>query len=168
MVVVWDVTTSKPTLVIDCHPDLIYSACWNWDGSRFVTMCKDKKMRIIDPRQGRVVEEAVCHDGAKASRAIYLRSGFVFTTGFSKMSERQYSLRAPGRLNEPIVMVDLDTSNGVLFPFYDADTNMVYLCGKVGGRNPRRGEIHRRRCRRRPRLTLSFFCFLCRWPVRRR
>lgn len=47
------------------------------------------------------------------------------------MSERQYSLRAPQHLNDPIVMVELDTSNGVMFPLYDADTNMVYLCGKV-------------------------------------
>lgn len=47
------------------------------------------------------------------------------------MSERQYSLRAPNHLNDPIVMVELDTSNGVMFPLYDADTNMIYLCGKV-------------------------------------
>lgn len=26
---------------------------------------------------------------------------------------------------------DIDTSNGVLLPFYDPDTNVVYLCGKV-------------------------------------
>ena len=77
------------------------------------------------------LQEAICHEGSKATRAIYLRNGLVFTTGFSKMSERQYSLRAPNHLNDPIVMVELDTSNGVMFPLYDADTNMVYLCGKV-------------------------------------
>ena len=27
-------------------------------------------------------------------------------------------------------MVELDTSNGVMFPIYDPDTNLVYLCGK--------------------------------------
>lgn len=27
-------------------------------------------------------------------------------------------------------MVDLDTSNGIMFPFYDPDTNLIYLCGK--------------------------------------
>lgn len=27
-------------------------------------------------------------------------------------------------------MEDLDNSNGLLFPFYDEDTNMIYLCGK--------------------------------------
>lgn len=78
-----------------------------------------------------ILQEAVCHEGSKATRAIFLKSGLVFTTGFSKMSERQYSLRAPKYLEEPIVMVELDTSNGVMFPLYDPDTNLVYLCGKV-------------------------------------
>ncbi len=32
---------------------------------------------------------------------------------------------------EPIALLELDTSNGVLLPYYDADANMVYLCGKV-------------------------------------
>lgn len=32
---------------------------------------------------------------------------------------------------EPIALLEMDTSNGVLLPFYDADTNIVYLCGKV-------------------------------------
>merc|ERR1712218_269779 len=76
-------------------------------------------------------EEAIAHEGNKASRAIYLKNGLVFTTGFTKHSERQYSLRAPGHLDDPIVMVELDTSNGVVFPLYDPDANLIYLCGKV-------------------------------------
>lgn len=49
---------------------------------------------------------------------------------FNRSSERQYSLRAPDALDDPIVLVDLDTSNGVMFPLYDPDTNLVFLCGK--------------------------------------
>lgn len=30
-----------------------------------------------------------------------------------------------------MTMHEIDTSNGVLLPFYDPDTNVVYLCGKV-------------------------------------
>ena len=30
-----------------------------------------------------------------------------------------------------INMQEIDTSNGVIFPFYDPDTSMIYLCGKV-------------------------------------
>jgi coronin-1B/1C/6 len=34
-------------------------------------------------------------------------------------------------------MVELDTSNGVMFPMYDPDANLVYLCGKVINSYPR-------------------------------
>ncbi len=30
-----------------------------------------------------------------------------------------------------VITQEIDTSNGVIFPFYDGDTNMIYLCGKV-------------------------------------
>lgn len=34
-------------------------------------------------------------------------------------------------LDEPLSLQELDTSSGVLLPFFDPDTNIVYLCGKV-------------------------------------
>ena len=86
---------------------------------------------FVNCRTGEIEEEAVAHEGNKAARAIFLKNGLVFTTGFTKHSERQYSLRAPGHLDDPIVMVELDTSNGVMFPLYDPDANLIYLCGKV-------------------------------------
>ncbi|XP_012548210.1 coronin-1C-A isoform X1 [Bombyx mandarina] len=129
-IAIWNVGTGEVLITLDCHPDLIYSACWNWTGSKLLTTCRDKKIRIIDPRKGEVESEAIAHEGSKASRAIFLKHGLVFTTGFSRMSERQYSLRTPDALAEPIVTVEIDTSNGVMFPLYDPDTNLVYLCGK--------------------------------------
>ena len=58
LVVIWNAGTGEPTIVIDNHPDLVYSASWNWDGSKLLTTCKDKKIRIINPRLG-VVEEVL-------------------------------------------------------------------------------------------------------------
>lgn len=55
-VVIWNVGSGEPLVEMDCHPDLVYSACWNWDGSQLVTTCRDKKIRIIDPRTGKVLE----------------------------------------------------------------------------------------------------------------
>lgn len=130
LIVIWNVGTGEVLVRIECHPDTIYSACWNWDGSQLVTTCKDKKIRILNPRSGEMLTEAIAHEGSKATRAIFLRHGLIFTTGFNRSSERQYSLRAPDALGDPIVMVDLDTSNGVMFPLYDPDTNLIYLCGK--------------------------------------
>lgn len=42
------------------------------------------------------------------------------------------SLSLQKHLDEPLSLQELDTSSGVLLPFFDPDTNIVYLCGKVG------------------------------------
>jgi len=38
------------------------------------------------------VQEALGHEGSKPAQVVYLRNGQIFTTGFSKMSERQMAL----------------------------------------------------------------------------
>ncbi|XP_014672225.1 PREDICTED: coronin-1C-like [Priapulus caudatus] len=70
------------------------------------------------------------HEGAKQQKAIYLKDGRIFSTGFSRMSERQYAIRTEDALEDPIAQEEIDNSNAVLFPFYDADTNVIYLVGK--------------------------------------
>lgn len=32
-------------------------------------------------------------------------------------------------------VTEMDPSNGVFLPFYDPDTSVVYLCGKVSAQN---------------------------------
>lgn len=41
------------------HTDIVNSISWNWDGSLIVTTCKDKKIRVIDPRANKIVQ--VCY-----------------------------------------------------------------------------------------------------------
>ncbi|XP_074701322.1 coronin-6 isoform X4 [Strix aluco] len=92
LVILWNVGTGEMLLVLeDMHTDLIYNVGWNRNGSLLVTTCKDKKVRIIDPRKQQVVAE---------------------------------------NFEEPIALQEMDTSNGVLLPFYDPDSSIVYLCGK--------------------------------------
>lgn len=43
-------------------------------------------------------------------------------------------------MDEPIALHEMDTSNGVLLPFYDPDTSIIYLCGKVSGGCGAEGE----------------------------
>ncbi|XP_058856591.1 coronin-6-like isoform X6 [Acipenser ruthenus] len=91
VIIIWNVGTGEPLVSLDNHPDLIYNVSWNRNGSMFCTTCKDKKVRVVDPRKGEII-----------------------ATNF----------------DEPISLLEMDTSNGVLLPFYDADTSIVYLCGK--------------------------------------
>lgn len=138
-VIIWNVGTGEIVSQME-HPDIIYYCSWSWDGAHLVTTCKDKKIRVFDPRSGELEQEGEGHEGAKPQRAIYLRNGMILTTGFSRMSERQYALRGETALSEPIVLEELDTSNGVMFPFYDPDVNLLYLCAK-GDSNIRYFEI---------------------------
>lgn len=54
-IVIWNLETGEPLQEIDCHPDLIFSISWNSNGSLIATTCKDKKIRTIDVRKGKVV-----------------------------------------------------------------------------------------------------------------
>ncbi|KAJ1168858.1 hypothetical protein NDU88_000771 [Pleurodeles waltl] len=132
VVIIWNVGTAEELYRMeDQHPDIIYNASWNRNGSLFCTSCKDKSVRIIDPRRGTIVaEKEKAHEGARPMRAIFMSDGKVFTTGFSRMSERQLALWDPDNLEEPMGLLELDSSNGALLPFYDPDASVVYVCGK--------------------------------------
>ncbi|KAM7139584.1 coronin-6 isoform 4-T4 [Macrochelys suwanniensis] len=92
LLILWNVGTGEVLLTLDdLHGDLIYSVGWNRTGSLLVTTCKDKHLRVIDPRRRQLVAK---------------------------------------NFEEPIALQEMDTSNGVLLPFYDPDSSIVYLCGK--------------------------------------
>lgn len=57
----------------------------------------------------------------KPQRAVFLKDGRIFTTGFTKRSERMYALRDEEALEEPIIQEELDTSNGVLVSDFSVD-----------------------------------------------
>ncbi|XP_064471293.1 coronin-2B-like isoform X2 [Ornithodoros turicata] len=134
LILVWDVSRGEVVRTIDCHPDSIHSMSLNRDGSLLATTCKDKRLRIIDPRSGQVIKEGVCHQGAKAAKVVYLgNAGRLFTTGFSRFSDRQWAVWSQHDLSKPLRMENIDSSSGVLFPYYDHDTKMVYIAGKGDG-----------------------------------
>ncbi|KRY92334.1 Coronin-like protein cor-1, partial [Trichinella pseudospiralis] len=137
----WNVGTGELLVQIAGHPDLIWSVDFNYDGSKLLTTCKDKKIRVIDPRTGLILRQGSGHEGVKPQHGIFLKDGRIFTTGFTRRSERMYALRDEENLEEPVTQEELDTSNGVLFPFYDKDTGLIYLCGK-GDSNIRYYEVN--------------------------
>ncbi|XP_046982633.1 coronin-2B-like isoform X2 [Schistocerca americana] len=134
LMIVWDVGSGDAVNVIDCHPDVIYSMSFNRDGSLIATTCKDKKLRVIEPRKGIVFSEGVCHAGTKACKAVFLgNTGRILTTGFSRHSDRQYAVWSQSDLSQPLCIETIDSSSGVLFPYYDHDTRVLFLAGKGDG-----------------------------------
>lgn len=127
----WDITHGQEKQVVKGHTEIIQSLAWNHNGSLLITTCRDKKIRILDVRANQVVQEAAGHQGIKGSRAVWLGdTDRIVTTGFSKMSDRQLNLWDSGNLAKPVKSTFLDTSSGVIMPFYDADTKILFLAGK--------------------------------------
>lgn len=63
VILVWDVGTGAAVLTLgaDVHPDTIYSVDWSRDGALICTSCRDKRVRLIEPRKGTVVAVS-CND----------------------------------------------------------------------------------------------------------
>ncbi|KAL4215460.1 DUF1900-domain-containing protein [Rhizopus microsporus] len=130
----WDIEKGVEKQEITGHTELIQSMSWNYNGSLLATTCRDKKLRVFDVRANKVVQEGPGHQGIKGSRVVWMGNmDRLATTGFSRMSDRQLNLWDSTNLSKPIKSEFLDTSSGVIMPFYDPDTKMLYLAGKGDG-----------------------------------
>ena len=90
------------------------------NGSLLATTSKDKMLRILDPRSGKLVQEGQSHPGTKASKVVYLgATGKLLTTGFSKFSDRQLAIWSEKDLSQPLTLDTIDSSSGKQDDFDD-------------------------------------------------
>eukprot|EP01132_Coremiostelium_polycephalum_P003751 gene3751-4670_t len=135
VVKLWDLNQATEKGSFSGHTDMITSVNVNYTGDQLVTGCKDKMMRIFDPRGNSIIAETVAHTGAKGFKGVWCgQTSNIFTVGFTKSSEREYSLWDSRNLsNGPLNSGIIDHLAGVITPYYDEDTSVVYLAGKGDG-----------------------------------
>ena len=69
---IWNVNTGLILTEIQ-QPDLIYSAVWNYEGSALAVSCKDKFIRVYNPRNGKESREAFkAHEGSKSVKLVFM------------------------------------------------------------------------------------------------
>ncbi|KAH8245350.1 hypothetical protein KR032_009380 [Drosophila birchii] len=132
-VALFDLSTQKEIFSNNEHPEVIQSASWREDGSVLATSCKDKCVRIFDPRAtGSPIQmTAESHQSIKDSRVVWLGNQTrILTTGFDAARLRQVIIRDIRNFGTPEKTLELDCSTGVLMPLFDPDTNMLFLAGK--------------------------------------
>lgn len=131
---IWDIEAGQDMFTIGGHADIIQSCAWNRDGSLIASACRDRKLRVLDPRAQTAAGEVVCHQGVKGLRVCWMTDkDKILTTGFTKTIEREFSIWDPRNLAEPLAHQILDTQSGVIMPFYDPDTSILFLAGKGDG-----------------------------------
>ena len=100
-------------------------------GQQFATQCKDKTLRVFDPRSSSgPIQEASSHAGIKDSKVVWVGEQRLLTSGFGADRARELILRDVRNIKTPQKVLSLDVSSGILVPLHDPDTNMVFLCGK--------------------------------------
>ncbi|ODN75592.1 hypothetical protein L202_06711 [Cryptococcus amylolentus CBS 6039] len=136
LVRLWDIGSSSPNpeIILEGHKDGIQSIAWNAIGTTLATTCRDKKLRLFDPRAGKeAVRITDGHAGVKGSRVVWLGDrDRIATTGFSKMSDRQLGLWDTSSLTN-ISTESIDTSAGVMMPFFAEGNDVLFLAGKGDG-----------------------------------
>ncbi|KAJ6592224.1 microtubule binding protein [Mycena vulgaris] len=130
----WDLAAPEDArVVLSGHADAIQSIAFNPTGTLLATTCRDRKLRLFDPRAGgEAVRITDGHGGIKGSRVVWMgEHDRIATTGFSKMSDRQVAVWETGGLGNIKTLV-LDQSSGVMMPFW-SDNNILFLAGKGDG-----------------------------------
>ncbi|XP_068764891.1 coronin-7 isoform X3 [Struthio camelus] len=129
---VWDVGQQQPLTDLESHGDQLQSLSWKQDGRLLGTSCKDKKLRIFDPRASPAASQSVQgHENNKDSRLLWMgASDYLISVGFSQMREREVKLWDTRKFSSATHSLTLDTSAGAAMPLYDADTGLLVLAGK--------------------------------------
>ncbi|XP_053657843.1 coronin-7 [Anopheles marshallii] len=128
----WDLTCQQEAFSNNEHPEVIQSLSWKQDGRLCVTSCKDKMLRVMDPRAPTPITLAAeSHQSIKDSRVVWLGDqNRILSTGFDAARLRQVIIRDLRNFSAPEKTLELDCSTGILMPLYDPDTNMLFLSGK--------------------------------------
>jgi coronin-1B/1C/6 len=119
----------------DAHAQLIQDIVWDYKGNTYATSSKDKNVRLFDARSATVTTTIESpHEGAKSIKMTYLgRLENLVTVGFTRQSQRQFKVWDPRNTSTELKRVDVDQAAGVIMPFYDDDTQLLYLAGKGDG-----------------------------------
>lgn len=128
---IWDTSRQDaPLAVLEQHSDQLQSLSWKQDGSLLASSCKDKMLRVFDPRaQLTPVQSAKSLQSNKDSRILWAKDDLLLTTGFDMMRGREVRLWDSRKLSSSLSSVSLGTSNRMLIPLFDDDTGLLTLAG---------------------------------------
>jgi coronin-1B/1C/6 len=138
---VWDLEKKTYITKID-GKDACQSLDWDFFGNTLCGVFKDKCLRVMDPRQETVALESTnSHKGNKSSRALWLSGrnqpsdsgNFIVTCGFSNQAKREMFLWDTRKFEKPIWTNNIDDNSGVIYPYFDECTGLLFLVGRGDG-----------------------------------
>lgn len=117
----------------------LHSAVWSPDGSVLAGAAKDRKLYILDVRGKSSIAltlgQASAHDSPRPFNIVWINDRYLLTVGHTTGSLRQVKLFAIDNLASDnnlteVAKHNLDVSPSILFPYWDADVNILWLWSK--------------------------------------
>ncbi|EEA05505.1 uncharacterized protein CMU_025110 [Cryptosporidium muris RN66] len=139
-IVIWDMNKESEVFSISNINCPCYDLKWNYLGTLLVTMNKDKKTRILDPRSESVVSSFITHDGTRIGKCVWLEGpgnnsnkNKILTTGFSRTGMRSIKLWDIRSLSNCLTNIELDIISSTLYPYYQNEFRLLSIFGKGDG-----------------------------------
>lgn len=129
---VWNICNGQSYFRHAFH-DGILSLDWNYNGSLVGLTTKEKLVYVLDPRGTNEILSCKAHESGKSQKMLFLDEHHLFTCGFSKSNERQIKLFDTRKFTESIQTEKVDSQNGIMLPFWDPDTGLIYVPGRGEG-----------------------------------
>lgn len=134
---VLDIGASSEKDVVVCktetHGDFVFQVNWDYEGERIFTIGKEQVLRSFDARTGALISKAsgTAHQLKRATKMAALgKSNLVVTTGFSGLNSPELKFWKMDDLDACVVTHPCGEGSGCLFPFYDADSSVLYVAAR--------------------------------------
>jgi len=119
---IWNLETQSQAACLKLQ-DALLSVKWNESGALIATTCKDKTLRILDPRLQGTTLKTDTHEGTKAAKCEWLNGlcgapHLVVTAGFTKKATREFALFDIRNIKQPTMREDMDKGTGIVNPFF--------------------------------------------------
>jgi coronin-1B/1C/6 len=131
-VFIWNIINSQSLTKLSLA-DTIMSIDWNHNGSLLGLTTKEKLVHVADPRNGKIELSAKAHDSSKSQKMAFLNQDYLFSCGFNRSNERQLKLYDLRNFSEAVQQIPVDSQTGIMIPFYDADTGLIFVPGRGEG-----------------------------------
>jgi len=129
---IWNLDTQKVEITMDPLPEPLFALAWSRDGRLLATLGKDHRLRVYEPRTSTSpMKEGDGPEGSRGARLVWVNNKHFIVSGFSKTSVRTLTVYSVHDLSKPQAVVGTNVSPATLLPYYDLDTHLLFLSGKV-------------------------------------
>lgn len=142
---IWNVEQQSEVFSVE-HGEILQGLAWDSTGEVLASTCRDKQLRLIDPRKGAAAHTVLAHDGQRTAKVVFCPNNgpgtneVICTVGFTRQAKRQFKLWDQRDLSKAYASCNIDQAAGAILPFFDEATNLLYLAGK-GDANIRYYEL---------------------------